>query len=557
MGWLQRLSKKKHSENENYEVQKPKKSILRSTSRATSNPSTFEEEEYDNDAGETDLSTSVSLVNLRSTSPEVRRRLNSTNRLSAYPPSMNGNHSDSENNDQTLNRRTVLFLDQVAAPDRNRRTSRTLMNIPSESANRNYATYSGHRSPPTFSRTISPSSASSLASYPANYEPSPLIRKKTFDDPGIELVSCTPLPYSTTLSQPEQPTSKLQKLKSARKHLPNLNAFHKKRKDTRKPGKFLFLVNQESDGINKDMYFYENNINELDQENNNNNGIYEELQRLESNDESIHGWKATLISNRITTPIKIDRQNPDTHHVGNDYQLNQFRGVTAKNSSQTRQHDKTPTGSTETLVSMSRQLPSDNRAYYDMPPIYRNGQVTRVRLPEFSSNTPRNPEISTDRIIDRSQSQAMKAPNSPTQKYNITSVNDTSNNDTTNTTTSTTTKNNNNNSHAVNSQSPRIIYVSKQHSITPDLGSNAPTVNRNRIISISSMSEPSTPRMYSVYTGHKTERTYTNNQYNYNTTAPVPPSTRKGSVSIIHYDTTNNHNDSSDDDHNSRREYNL
>ncbi|VDQ09465.1 unnamed protein product [Trichobilharzia regenti] len=192
---------------------------------------------------------------------------------------------------------------------------------------------------------------------------------------------------------------------------------------------------------------------------------------------------------------------------------------------------------------MSRQLLSDDRAYYDMPLIYRNGQMTRVKLPEFSSSTLRNPEAYTDRIIDRSQS-AMKASTSPTQKYNITSVSNTNNNT------------NNNNSHAINSQSPRIIYVSKQHTINPDLSNNAPTVNRNRVISISTMSEPSTPRMYSVHSEHKIERTYTNNQYNY-TSAPMPSQMRKGSVSIIHYDTTNNHNDNSDDDYTNKREYNL
>ncbi|VDQ13973.1 unnamed protein product, partial [Trichobilharzia regenti] len=242
----------------NYEVQTPKKSILRSTSRATSNPASFEaeEEEYDNDVGETDLSTSVSLVNLRSTSPEIRRRRNSTNRLSDYP-----------------------------------------MN---ESANRNYSTYSGHRSPTTFSRTISPSSSSSLASYPANYEPSPLIRKKTFDDPGIELNNI------------------------------NNNELHQENNNNS-----IYEELQRLESNDESVHGNNINNNELHQENN--HSIYEELQRLESNDESIHdvhdmfdiienseyystqgkginrfgnsGYDqkgSTLTTTRITTPVKVN-----------------------------------------------------------------------------------------------------------------------------------------------------------------------------------------------------------------------------------------------------------
>ncbi|CAH8532367.1 unnamed protein product [Schistosoma turkestanicum] len=163
MGWFHRHHKKKYDQYETCGTHTPTKSILRSSSRVNSLESkTFS----------SDNVTSMSLVNLRSSPPDVRRRFESTDRSSH----LNGSDQSDSENDQHLNRghRSVLFLDQVAAPDRYR-TSRV---IDFDSEQSNYSTFS-HRSPP-FSRTISPSSSSSLASYPANYEPSPLIRKKNF-----------------------------------------------------------------------------------------------------------------------------------------------------------------------------------------------------------------------------------------------------------------------------------------------------------------------------------------------------------------------------------------
>ncbi|CAH8573725.1 unnamed protein product [Heterobilharzia americana] len=454
---------------------------------------------------------------------------------------INVDNSDSENEILNSNQRTVLFLDQVVAPDRNR-LSKAFNNDIEEN---NYSIYTGGIRSPILSRTISPSSSSSLASYPANYEPSPLIRKKSLDDPGIELVSCTPLPYSTT-SQQRENTSKVHKLMktTARKRLPHLSAFSRQRKNGKKVNLSL-SVDEELNGMDKDII---NNHNQFDGEN-----VYDELSRLNSNDGHFNGVHdmfdapdacssahknelnqtagtigdrkslATMETMRTTktgTLIKTDRHSHDFYQSENAFQQNQIK-INQKNyynTNKNSQHyrglnlEKTPTGSTETLVGASRQLTLENRSNYKTPTIYRE-KPYRVISSELSQ-IGRGHDTYHGRIIDANQPdwRTISSRQSP-KCYD---------NDSTS-------------RHTTNSQTPRIIYVSKRKSVDCESDSEL-AINRDRIIPISNISEPISTTTFSQHT-RKSDQTYVN-QYNH--VAPTTSSVRRGSIEIIHYNDEDN-----------------
>ncbi|CAH8619596.1 unnamed protein product [Schistosoma rodhaini] len=492
MGWFHRHSKKKYNQYENFGIHTPKKSILRSSSRVNPNLNSLDDKTFDSD-----IATSVSLVNLRSSPSEIRRRFQPTNRSSH----LNGSDQSDSENENHLGRghRSVLFLDQVAAPDRYR-TSRVL-DFDSEPSN--YSTFS--RRSPSFPRTISPSSSSSLASYPANYEPSPLIRKKNFDDPGIELVSCSPLSCSSMNNRQnhhQHHNFKMHKFKPAIKRLSYLNAFGRKHKDPKR-GNLTLILDQELDSI--DDGNNNNNDDDDDDDNYNNNSndehreihrqynehdVYEELPRLDtlklsSNDSyssDVHdiftiqnyddncfyknirknelNHSRNTLNERKGTIIKIDRHKSDVHQSEFMYRLNQLKVISKcnsngidfnkKNSTQYRSSnsERTPTGSTETLVDSSRKSSLDTSVIHinEQSKLLYTGYSKTVQ----SSNSYHSRVVDTNKTgwktvsVDQPQKQI-------------------GNNDN-----STNTKNN----HTANPQSPRIIYVSKWNENNSKLSTN-------------------------------------------------------------------------------------
>lgn len=533
MGWFHRHSKKKYDQYETFGIRAPKKSILRSSSRVNPNLNSLEDKTFDSD-----IATSVSLVNLRSSPSEVRRRFQPTNRSSH----LNGSDQSDSENDTNLSRghRSVLFLDQVAAPDRYR-TSRVL-DFDSEPSN--YSTFS--RRSPSFPRTISPSSSSSLASYPANYEPSPLIRKKNFDDPGIELVSCSPLSCSSMNNRQDHHhhhNFKMHKFKPAIKRLSYLNAFGRKHRDFKR-GNLTLILDQGLGGAD------DGNTNGDDDDNNNDEhreiheqyneqNIYEELPRLDTLKLSSNDSYSSDVHDILTIPnygddyfdknirknelnhsrnnlnekkgtiIKIDRHKSDVHQSGFMYHPNQLKvnskyysnGIDSnkKNSAQYRSSnsERTPTGSTETLVDSSRKSSSDISVIHidEQSKLSYTGYSKTVQ----SSNSYHN------RVVDTNKAGWKTVSVDQLQKH--------------------TGNNNNKNEHTANPQSPRIIYVSKWNENNGKLSTNP-----NKI-SISGLSNSST---LGAYSSHSYESDQTQmNQFKHpnHIFSPV----RKTNLVTIHY----------------------
>ncbi|VDP21192.1 unnamed protein product [Schistosoma margrebowiei] len=526
-----------------YGIRAPKKSILRSSSRVNPNLNSLEDKTFDSDTA-----TSVSLVNLRSSPSEVRRRFHPTNRLSH----LNGSDQSDSENDNHLGRghRSVLFLDQVAAPDRYR-TSRVL-DFDSEPSN--YSTVS--RRSPSFPRTISPSSSSSLASYPANYEPSPLIRKKNFDDPGIELVSCSPLSCSSMNNRQEHHhhhhNFKMHKIKPAIKRLSYLNAFGRKHRDLKR-GNLTLILDQELDGVDDGSNNDDDDDNNDDDEHReiheqyNEQYVYEELPRLDTlklspNDSyssDVHdiltvpnygddyfyknirknelNHSRNILNERKGTIIKIDRHKSEVHQSGFMYHPNQLKlnskhnpnGIdfNKKNSAQYRSSnsERTPTGSTETLVDSSRKSSSEISVIHidEQSKLSYTGYSKTVQ----SSNSYQN------RVVDTNKDGWKTVSVDQSQKH---TVNNNSNNNN---------NNNNNNERTANPQSPRIIYVSKRNENNSKLSTNPNN------ISISGLSNSST---LGAYSSHNYESDQTQmNQFKHpnHIVSPV----RKTNVVTIHY----------------------
>ncbi|TNN15214.1 hypothetical protein EWB00_001480 [Schistosoma japonicum] len=490
MGWFTRHGKKKYDQYETFGTHTPKKSILRSSSRVNPNLNPLDDKSFDSDH-----MTSMSLVNLRSSSTsELTRKFESTNRLSH----LNGHQSDGENDHFGRGNRTVLFLDQVAEPDRYR-TSRVL-DFDTEPGN---CSTLSNRSP-TFTRTISPSSSSSLASYPANYEPSPLIRKKNFNDPGIELVSCSPLPCSAINHNQQQQhlNSKLHKFRPAMKRLSYLNAFSKKRKDFKKSNLTLIL-DQESDNTDHINSSNEHGVHQYNKHNQmNEQTIYEELSRLDTlklssstNDTNANGvhdifcipnyneyYHQTnelshikdILDERNGSIITVDRLRSDAYQSENIFQPHQmkinpkysYHNNNKKNliKCHSSNRDQTPTGSTETLVESPRKLLSHASMGYT------DGQ-NKVLSTGYST-TVQNPITYYNRMVDTTNKCDWKTVSiDQSEKH--------------------TANNNNNGVHGISPQTPRIIYVSKWKPVDEENSSKL-TANHNKIISVSELSKPST-----------------------------------------------------------------